>query len=93
MPRTGNGMARRRRAGQDKRDQIRQCYQEHTPPQIKRMRQQNWMDRINPEPQDVPWDMPTYPCPTEGCGKVFGRARFLRNHVQRVHYPRKVKEA
>lgn len=70
------GEARRR-----KREQVRRCYQEHTPPQVRRMRQQGWMDRINPEPQDVPWELPTHDC--TGCNIRFGKAGQLRAYARK----------
>lgn len=73
-----------------KRDQVRQAYQDYTPPQVRRVRQQNWMDRINPEPQDVPWELDKHECPSEGCGKSFAKAGQLRAHIKNKHYPRQV---
>jgi len=80
----------RQAARREKRQQVDKCYREHTPPQVRLMRQENWMKRINPEPQFVPFEGETYPCPAEGCGARFGRPDWLRKHVAKRHYPRVV---
>lgn len=40
-----------------KRRQIEESYREYVPPQVRLMRQQSWMARVNPDPQTLrmPW--------------------------------------
>jgi len=94
--RTGARPGRSRKEREErriKRQQIDRSYREHVPPQVRAMRQAGWFARVNPEPQDIPFEGDTFGCPVEECGRTFAAPRFLRQHMERRHFPHMVPQA